>query len=137
MSVLIRDARKGDVNFLLDSWLKSWRKSKFSGVVGNDRYFETTRAVIENLVARGAKFKVACLESDEDSILGWINYEKLKSGEDCVHYLYVKDPYLKMGVADRLVELVADTGFYTFRFNQVVEFFPRYKWVPEIARRKE
>lgn len=137
MSVKIRTAKKEDVNFLLDSWLKSWRKSKFAGVIGNDNYYDTTRRVIENLVRRGAKFRVACLESDEDCILGWINYEVLKDGNCCVHYIYIKDPYLKMGVADKLVAEVPETGFYTFRFNQVVEFLPSYKWVPEIARRKE
>lgn len=106
-------------------------------MIPNNLYFPTTRANIENLVARGAVFRIACLSTDEDCILGWICLEKLKSGEDCVHYLYVKDPYLKMGIGDELVKEVAPTGFYTYKFSQAQDFLPKYRWCPEIARRKE
>lgn len=133
----IRPAKKEDVAFILDSWMKSWRVNKFSGCIPNNEYYRVTRANIENLIARGAKLRVACLDSDEDVILGWVCTEVLRSGEDCVHYLYVKDPYLKMGIADLLVDLVAKTGFYTYHFNQCVDLFPKFKWVPEIARRKD
>lgn len=137
MGFHVRPPKKEDVPFVLNSWMKSWRKSKFSGVISNNEYFTVTRNNIEHLVARGAVFRVACLDSDEDAILGWICYEKLKTGEDCVHYIYIKDPYLKMGVSDALVKEVGESGFYTYKFSQVVEFLPKYRWVPEIARRKD
>lgn len=134
--ILIRTAIPSDVNFILNSWLKSWRVCKHSGVIGNNKYYEVTKDVIENLIARGAELKVACLFSDENHILGWICIERIKTGQSVVHYLYIKDPYLTMGVPEALTNLVPDTGFYTFKFNQVREFLPKYKWVPEIARRK-
>lgn len=135
--MLVREAKKEDVAFLLDSWMKSWRRNKFAGVIPNNQYYDVTRTCIENLVARGAKFKVVCLDSDEDAILGWLCSEKLKDESVVVHYMYVKDPYLKTGVPEKLTEALPITGFYTFRFNQVVEFLPGWKWIPEIARRKE
>jgi len=133
----VRAANKNDVPFILDSWMKSWRKSKFSGCIGNDKYYDVTRANIENLVRRGSKFKVVCLDTDENAILGWACIENLKDGNTAVHYIYVKDPYLKMGVPNKLTEDLPTTGFYTYKFNQVVEFLPGWKWVPEIARRKD
>lgn len=135
--MMSRVANKNDVPFILDSWMKSWRRNKFAGVIGNDKYYETTRSNIENLVRRGAKFKIVCLENDEDCIMGWVCTEKLKDESVCVHYMYVKDPYLKTGVPEKLVEDLPATGFYSYRFNQVVEFLPGWRWVPEIARRKD
>jgi hypothetical protein len=137
MSFHIRPAKKEDVAFLLDSWMKSWRVNKFSGCIPNNEFYSVTRNNIENLVARGSKFRVAVLDKDEDAILGWICYEKLKSGDDCVHYMYVKDPYLKMGIGNKLADEVASTGFFSYHFHQVTDFFRKFKWAPEIARRKD
>ncbi len=135
--MLLRPAKKSDVAFILDSWMKSWRRNKMAGCIPNNMYYDVTRSNIENLVARGAKFTVLCLENDEDAILGWICREKLKDGTECVHYSYTKDPYLKMGAPQKLVEGLPNFGFYTYKFNQVVEMLPGWRWCPEIARRKE
>lgn len=143
--ILYRAARPDDISFIFDSWLRSWRKSPWAGVIPNNLYFPLTRSSIEQLVARGAVLEVACLAADPERILGWICHEQ--SGPDAVvHYIYVKDPYLSLGIAEALVERVPGKkpGFYTYRYRQVVDACqpPRTKdregWVhaPEIARRK-
>ena len=137
MSFHVRAAKKEDVPFLLDSWMKSWRVNKHSGCIPNNQFYQVTRDCIENLVARGSKFRVACLDKDEDAILGWICYEKLRDSSDCVHYMYVKDPYLKMGIGNKLADEVSLSGFYSHKFTQVKDFFSKFKWAPEIARRKD
>jgi GNAT superfamily N-acetyltransferase len=134
--MLIRAARREDVPLIFDSWMKSWRVNRYAGCIPNNLFYCTTRSNIENLVARGAILKVACLESDEDNILGWVCYERLRDDEFCVHYVYVKDPYLTRGVGQRLAEELPEKGMYSYRCNQVEDFFPGYRWVPEIARRK-
>ena len=95
--MLIREMKKQDVALIFDSWMKSWRTNRFAGCIPNNLFYSTTRSNIENMVARGAIIKVACLESDEDNILGWVCYERLED-DFCVHYIYVKDPYLTTGV---------------------------------------
>lgn len=149
--LVLRPARRDDISFIFDSWLRSWRKSPWAGIVPNNVYYPLTRSVIEQLVARGAEFKVAALESNPDHILGWICYELLPARtpdgpEAVIHYLYVKDPYLPLGIDDQLVAAVPGVkpGFYTFRYRQVVEALDRakgpegqhWKHAPEIARRK-
>jgi GNAT superfamily N-acetyltransferase len=134
--MLIRDVRPSDVSLVFDSWMKSWRVSRYSGCISNNKFYEVTRENIEHLVARGAKIRVACLNEDEDTILGWICYERLSDDSFCVHYIYVKDPYLKHGVGQKLAEELPDAGFYSYKCSQAADYFPSYKWVPEIARRK-
>jgi hypothetical protein len=133
--MLVRDAKREDVPLVFDSWMKSWRVSKYAGVISNNLFFSTTRANIEHLIARGATIKVACLESDPDCILGWVCFEHIDDNH-CVHYVYVKDPYLTKGVGETLAAQLPESGFYSYRCSQMEDFFPKYRWVPEIARRK-
>lgn len=135
--ILYRGARNDDIRFIFDSWLRSWRKSPWAGIIPNNVYFPLTRSVIEQLVARGAEFKVACLAADPERILGWICYEQV--GPDAVvHYLYVKDPYLNLGIGEALVSQAPgrQPGFYTFRYRQVVDACQDWTHAAEIARRK-
>lgn len=139
--ILIRDSEPGDMNFIWDSWLRSWRKSPWAGTIPNNLYFQVTRSGIEQLVGRGAQFKVACTRTDLDQLLGWICYEVLKSGECVVHYAYTKDPYLGYRINDELLAECPGTkpGFYTHRYRQVAEICPHeegWRHAAEIARRK-
>lgn len=135
-----RTARKEDVNFIFDSWLKSWRKSKYAGVIPNNLYYSTYRSTIENLVARGAELTVACPENNDDHILGWICHEKTSDSFAVIHYLYVKDPFMKQGIDGLLLDCVGGSkpGFYTFNYAQVANVCRKdgWRWTPEIARRK-
>ena len=134
--MLVRDVKPDDVALVFDSWMKSWRVNRYAGCISNNAFYKVTRDNIENLVARGAKIRVACLESDVDTILGWVCYERLVDDTFCVHYVYVKDPYLKHGVGQKLAEELPPDGFFSYHCSQVRDYFPNYRWVPEIARRK-
>lgn len=137
----IRDIEPMDKDFLFDSWLKSWRTQRAAGVIPNNLYYTVTRSVIENLVGRGATIKVACSIHDPSHIYGYICFETMKNGDYVVHYLYVKDPYIKLGVADGLMKYIPTKPFITFAYKQVKDAvakkfkYPR-GWLPEIARRK-
>lgn len=134
-----RPAKPEDTNFIFDSWLKSWRTSRYAGVVPNHLYFATYRATIECLVGRGAELTVACAENNEDHILGWVCSEVLADGKACIHYLYTKDPFLKKGIDKELLSTIKGTlpGFYSFNYSQVTSCLSHeWKWAPEIARRK-
>lgn len=138
-SVLYRDLEPGDVSFVLDSWIKSFRDSPYAGVIPNHRFFDITHEVIEELLARGAKVEVAAAKHDPTRILGWVCYEPVNGGL-AVHYLYVKDPFRLRGLGKTLLErrdVTQENGskFYTFR-TRAAAYFPDWRHVPEIARRK-
>lgn len=137
-NIYIRPASADDIKFIMSSWKQSWRTSPWAGVIRNDEYFASVRSTIDGLIARGASLFVACLRAQPDRILGWGCFETLTDGSACCHYIYVKDPYLRMGIGEALVGEAVGTkpGLYTFRFRQVVESCPGWKHAPEVARRK-
>lgn len=135
MRINIRKVMPADLNFILDSWLKSWRISRYSGTIPNNLYFPTQRATIEGLIGRGAIFLVASPEGQDEVILGWACGET-KEDKTVLHYVYVKDPYLEKGIESDLVEALpgAKPGFITH--NQQRKEHKEWKWLPEMARRK-
>jgi hypothetical protein len=141
VDVTYRPATPEDVPFIMNSWLNSWKKCPWAGVLRNNHYYDQTRGTIEELIGRGATLEIACRESKPDHILGWICRELTPQGEAVVHYLYVKEPFLPFGIGESLVKRSPGTqpGFYTFRYRQVAETCQsREGWrhAPEIARRR-
>lgn len=120
---------------VFDSWLKSWRISKFAGVIPNHLYFETQRTLIEDLIARGAVIKVAYPTGREDIILGWACSE-VKEGKCVLHYLYTKDPFIGLGIPDLLLAALPGDkpGFLTHKLH--LKELKEWRHAPEIARRK-
>lgn len=132
MKYEIRPFAASDVNFVFDTWLNSWRVSKYAGVVRNCSYYTETRSLIEDLLARGMKVAVADAGS---TLLGFVAYE-VKDGEAVVHYLWVKSPYLNLPIADRLLDAIPARrpGMFTFHNRRLEK--AGWKHVPEIARRQ-
>lgn len=137
--IKFRPAQAEDVKFIMSSWKQSWRVSPWAGTVRNDEFFKTCRSTIEGLVLRGAEFKIAHSEKYPARILGWVCYEVMPQGECCLHYLYVKDPYISLNIGAALVNECPGTkpGFYTHRYRQVTDSIGEgWRHAPEIARRK-
>lgn len=135
--IIYRPAQTEDIPFILDSWLKSWRVCDAAGTIRNDLYYATQRATIEGLIGRGAEFIVASPTNKPEHILGWVCYEHNPEFA-LVHYLYVKDPYVRLGLQAELVERVPGPrpGAFTHRYRQVLETCKGWRHIPEIARRK-
>jgi GNAT superfamily N-acetyltransferase len=121
-----------DVPFIKDSWLKSFRDSPWAGCVSNNMYTEVYNDTVEQLWGRGAEVWVACAAHDHAKILGWICVEAVPGGR-ATHYLYIKDPYRRKGLASSLLEKFGGR-FYTFRTRSAQYF--KLQHAPEIARRK-
>jgi GNAT superfamily N-acetyltransferase len=141
--IVVREATSSDVGFIMSSWKRSWRVSPWAGCIRNDEYYGSISSTIEGLVARGAEFLVAVPSGGPNvsRILGWACVEVLGDGTCAIHYIYVKDPYLRLGIGDLLVERAKGTkpGLFSFRFSQVAEACPfaeGWRHSPEIARRK-
>jgi hypothetical protein len=146
-TVSYRPATPADMPLIMDSWLKSWRVSPWAGIIPNNTFYPLTRGVIEHIVMRGAEFEVACSEQKPDLIFGWICREQTNEQTPIavIHFLYVKDPYLKYkdgsgrtigaGLVGRAP---GRPGLYTFRTRQLEEVarVAGFRHAPEVARRK-
>lgn len=137
--VAYRELVPGDVALVNDTWSKSFRDSPWAGVIPNNMYHEVTRQTITGLMARGARFIVACRIDDPDQVLGWLCHEDVPGGS-AVHYLFVKGPYRRQGLASELLRRLGTPPdarrFYTHRTRNSGHF-PGWTHAPEIARRKE
>jgi len=135
VGILIRPARAEDLNFIFDSWMKSWRVSKYAGTVPNHLFYEVQRTLIEDLLGRGADIIIAYPENHENAILGWACGEE-KDGATVLHYLYIKDPYLGLGIPARLISELrgSSPGFVTHKLPN--KELTAWRHVPEMARRK-
>ena len=97
--------------FVVDAWKRSFEDApSVKGCEPEHYKAEMTRA-IRRLCAHGT-VRIACDPTDEDAIVGFAAF----TGPE-LHYVYVKQPFRKMGIARMLLDGVAITR-YTFRSRQ-------------------
>lgn len=135
MQILTRAAKPSDLNFVYDSWMKSWRLSKWAGVIPNHLYYDTQRTLIDDLFARGMQVVIAHPSDQPDVILGYAAGE-VKDGQTVLHYVYVKDPFLGLGIDSLTVGALPGLkpGFITHKIN--TKYCKEWRHVPELCRRK-
>ena len=104
----LRAANRDDINFILATWLKSFRGSDVSRGIPSEILFSEHQNLIKNILLNST---VTMLVSSEDStqILGYIVHD---INLPIVHYIYVKYPYRKLGLARHLFN-----NFYNDRFE--------------------
>lgn len=129
-----RSWAEGESGFVYDSWLQSWRESKWAGVIPNNLFYGTTRTTIDELIGRGATVLVAELNGE---LLGFTVGE-VKDGKTVHHYTYVKDPFLGRGLEERLLAALPGTkpGWFTFAQSRFLKD-KQWKHAPEMARRQK
>ena len=115
--VSIREYERGDVPFIFNSWLKSYRGSPVVRSVPNTIYYAEHHEVISGILASAnLELWVACDEGNPNTILGYVVGE---SREDCtlIHWVYAKQPVRMQGLAKTLLGKVLDgeskTLYYT------------------------
>ncbi len=138
LPLLIRQAQQDDVPFIMSSWLKSFRDKDqgFAEGCPNRIFYACHHRVVEVLLPR-SMVVVACDENDPRTIVAWACYERGDGGCLVVHYLYVKQPLRRNGVARQLmttllaIEGEPETVFYTHRTEAVerMRSLPRSRFV--------
>jgi GNAT superfamily N-acetyltransferase len=110
----IRQGNSSDANFILNSWLKSYRESEFGSDIPKHTYFVGHHELVTKAIQRSQVF---CAVSKEDSsqIYGWICLEPGKESKvPSLHYCYVKHPYRGWGIARSLLLHALDQELFSF-----------------------
>ena len=136
----IREAdltEEADRSFVLDAWLKSYRKSHWAGVVPNNSYIRVYTDAIMQLLERG--MVVLLLEGTElDTYAGFVAFERATI--PVLHYIYVKEVLRGHKLAKMLLFAAGirpdERFFYTFRTKSSKRLKSGI-YAPVIARRKE
>lgn len=100
-AIKLRPASEADAAFIFNSWLKCYRHSKAALQIQNEVYFSGQHKVIEGLAKRST-FVIACNPDDESQIYGYSVGETVDN-VTVVHFIYVKEPYRKLGLACTLL----------------------------------
>ena len=102
--VEIRGAYLEDVNFIFATMLKSYRHaSTFARKISNDVFYKYHRAFLDSCLKRpNSQVLIAHPKGEPDVILGYLLTEKRDTGENVIHYTYVKKSFRQMGVARAL-----------------------------------
>lgn len=103
--VKIRPPKPSDSNFILNSWLKSYRNSLLTRTWKNEDYYPAQTKLIQNLVGEWPTH-IICNSLDEDQIYGYV-CGALTENEYIVHYAYMKWTYRKLGFIKTLVTVLA------------------------------
>jgi GNAT superfamily N-acetyltransferase len=105
---------EGERNFIIDTWLKSFKDSHFAGPLPDNMYWKVYSEVLNRLLDKeGVSVLVACSSEDSNVIYGYIAIELFDI--PVCHYLYVKYIYRGMGIARALFGKAVEGKFaYTF-----------------------
>lgn len=98
--VRIRAATEEDVNFIFNSWLKSFRDSAFARNITDTVYFDQHHKVLEDLL-KSCDVLIACNNINSGEIYGYIVTERV-SGIFVTHFAYTKHLYRGLGIAKSL-----------------------------------
>lgn len=146
MDFAFRPIDDRDQDSFFESWLGTYRRSPWAGVLPNNRYHLWMTEAIHQLLDRGAKALAVVSPEQPDHFLGYVVYETCRTGEPVVHYLFVRDLYRgdnageDHNLGQKLLEAAGidwrQKFFYTFKTTYSRKF-PAGVYCPEVARRKE
>ena len=90
-----------DKNFIYRSWLQSYKHdSPMTVFIGRDFFFKIQQKIVDTIFSRDdTKTIIACDENDEEIIFGFLVYQP-----KIIHYVYVKEPFRKLGIATTLLK---------------------------------
>lgn len=98
MTIEYREGEPEDNNFIINSWIKSYRK--YSSV-SNDVYYVEQEKLIKSILKRNwTSVNIACNPEDYGQIYGYIVTDA--AAVPIVHYCFVKQVFRGMGIATHL-----------------------------------
>lgn len=106
-----RGLRPGDIAYITSTWMNSFRSNnKFASSILHRIYSSEHNSII-NKILNSARVLIACDPEDEDHIFGYVVYSSIQSIDlDIFHYVYIKAPFQKKGIARALIETAKESS---------------------------
>jgi hypothetical protein len=137
MAYDIREAQGKDLDFIYDSFLKSYfNKSKLGESLRPKIFFKEYPRIIDRILSR-SETTVACLKENKDAVIGYIITEP-----DIVHYCLVKEGFKQLGIAKALLESKIDIPNFTIThktgaLKPIFQKYPAMQFNPFLLYDKE
>ena len=143
--IKIREADARDLNFILATWLRSFKSSSpFTKRIKNKIYYQFHHELIRKLL-QTAKVLVAADGVDDSVIYGWLVVDELERNDAIVgkwaivHYTYVKSAFRGLGIAHDLWKAAAlhpDITLFThwtYECEKLLEKWPTLTYCPYLT----
>lgn len=105
MEIILRQNLKDDTNFILNSFMKSFRDNEQNKHIANRFYYDVLQAKLKRVLEQKDRAFVACNAEDPEQIFGYILYKKTADSL-IIDYVYVKDIFRQQGLANALIAKV-------------------------------
>lgn len=102
LPIRFRKAEQSDVSFIFNSWLKSFRSSRFASTLTSTIYFQEHHKVLERILSL-SDIDIAYVEGDPNTIIGYICHA-VSCNIFILHYAYVKHTFRGLGIFKALLE---------------------------------
>lgn len=139
LPVRLRNVTAEDHNFILNSWLKSFRNGPAVRRMENSAYYHEQAKVIKELL-QSVNVLVACDKDAPNQILGYLISQRINN-VFVLHYVYVKQPFRNCGIAKMLIaardhELGETAAVYTHHTESASRLAYKYKFMynPYVTR---
>ncbi len=132
LPVRLRNMQAEDKNFILNSWLKSYRKAPAVRRMENNAYFHEQSKIIKDLL-ENVNVLIACSAEDSTQIYGYLVSQRIDN-VFVMHYLYTKLPFRNCGIGKMLIagrdhELGKLAAVYTHHTDQANRLAYKYKFM--------
>lgn len=104
MTEIVDYDAKEHMNFILDSWLKSFKLTRLARHSGGNEYYPIQQAVIKAIL----KTTAPKLAVSDGEFVGYI-----VADDSCMHYVYVKHAMRRFGVATMLLDTCSGVDCYS------------------------
>jgi hypothetical protein len=132
-AIKIRELNPNDIALVYSTWLRSYKfSSQFARNISKDVFFENHHKIITHILTLpDTRVSIACLEEDENVIIGWFCYQHLSN---IAQYMFVKRGFRRMGVGRMLFDHsgLENPQFthWTFDFSHVLQKNPQFIYNP-------
>lgn len=105
--ITIRSPHQADAAFVISSWLSS-HQEHWKPFVTAPTFNRSYRPFVEKCLSTST-ILIAALEDEPDTILGYIVFK-----DNVIHYIYVKYPLRRQGLARKLITEAEDRSGVSF-----------------------
>ena len=114
INIVLRDCIPlADNDFIYDSWIKSYSNSGFSRGIPTSLYVVGQRSRIDKILGSPPTKVTIATNPEEPSVI--YGYSVI-TGENILHYLYVKNAFRKLGIGTQLINrLFGSQVLYTHK----------------------
>ena len=135
---ILRPPKNDDVNFIYNSWLKSYADNNYFNPIKGPAYYGYQKLLINKLLNQSI-ISIVCNPEDEDQIFGYAVYE-IDNSKLILHWIYIKYNFRRLGVCRFLLDTILsarmDRNFFlTFKgtyYNSYAHKFD-HTYSPKLA----